>query len=444
VNSSKTEPDNSSSLTAYAKPAGTTFLVWAAYLLLGIVSLLMVSDFLLRGIFLAFEPGRTDFSEIYASAWLWRNGQNFYDPALATLTQQRLIGVSVPMAPIYPPSTFVLMSPFTLLPWRFANLVWLVLGFVGIGATIVLLWRLCVCDKWGLSMMAFGTFLLSFDPLHQAFHLGNVALLVVPLTLWAILLAERQEELLAGLGVGIAACLKPQIGIWVLVYYILRGRWRIFVSAIVVAAAFCAILLMRTGPSALFNEIPYYQANLRYWFDPGRPFSFTEGSFPYHVNMTQVILYPMLGSITATNVVARLLFAVGLSVWLFILWRARFQVPVALAIASLLALSFISMYHSVSDATVLTLALCWAVPHKSESWTSVKLATCFIFLLMMLPGHSALMRLSPHIAASITAAWWWKLFVARYFVWLLVSLNVALLVGMWEAQRNLFSGVESK
>jgi hypothetical protein len=119
-------------------------------------------------------------------------------------------------------------------------------------------------------------------------------------------------------------------------------------------------------------------------------------------------------------------------------------VPVALAIASLLALSFISMYHSVSDATVLTLALCWAVPQKSESWTSVKLATCFVFLLMMLPGHSALMRLSPHIAASITAAWWWKLFVARYFVWLLVSLNVALLVGLWEAQRNLFSGVESK
>ena len=55
---------------------------------------------------------------------------------------------------------------------------------------------------------------------------------------------------------------------------------------------------------------------------------------------------------------------------------------------------------------------------------------------MMLPGHSVLMRLSPHIAESITTTWWWNLFVARYFVWLLVALNVTLLFGLREAARN--------
>ena len=63
--------------------------------------------------------------------------------------------------------------------------------WAGVGATIFLLWRLGGSRPWDLWTMALVTFLLSFDPLHQAFHLGNVALLVVPLVFWAILLAEN-------------------------------------------------------------------------------------------------------------------------------------------------------------------------------------------------------------------------------------------------------------
>jgi len=145
-----------------------------AYLLLGAVALLMVSDFLLRGVVLAFEPSRTDFSELYTSAWLWRHGQNFYNSTLATDTQQRLVGVSVQAAPIYPPTAFVLVSPFTFLPWRWADFLWLLLGLAAVAATIFLLLRIRGDRAWNLRTMIFITFLLSFTPLHQAFHLGNV------------------------------------------------------------------------------------------------------------------------------------------------------------------------------------------------------------------------------------------------------------------------------
>ena len=154
------------------------------YLVLGLISLLMVADFVLRGIVPAFEPGKTDFSEPYTAASLWRDGQDPYNSALATAAQARLVGVSVQIAPIYPPTTFVIISPFTLLPWKWANLIWLSLGLGGVAATILLLLRLRPPPTaWGLETMAFITFLLSFDPLHQAFHLGNVALFVVPLSL---------------------------------------------------------------------------------------------------------------------------------------------------------------------------------------------------------------------------------------------------------------------
>jgi hypothetical protein len=260
-----------------------------------------------------------------------------------------------------------------------------------------------------------------------------VALIVVPLALWAILLAEREQDWRAGLSLGIAACLKPQIGFWVLLYYLLRGRKRVFFGALTACASVAAILLLRPAP--LFNGISDYRANLHYWFAPGRPFGFTEGAFPFHVNMIQVILYRLSLSVVAANLIAHILFVSGFALWILILWRARFRISVPLAISSLLALSFLSLYHSVSDATILTLALCWAVEER-QPWTQTKIVTCVLFLLLMLPGHSALMRLSPHIGSSITTAWWWNLFVARYFVWLLLALNVVLLIGLWESARS--------
>jgi hypothetical protein len=410
-----------------------------AYLLLSAVALLMVSDFVLRGVVPAFEPRVKDFSEIYTCAWLWRHGQNFCHSSLVEATRRQLVGASTQVAPIYPPTTFALISPFTFLTWGWANLVWLLLALAGVAATIFLLWRLGGSRAWSLGTMAFITFLLSFDPLHQAFHLGNVALLVVPLVLWAILFAERGQDWHAGLVVGFAITLKPQIAIWVLLYYLLQGRKRIFFGALAAGACGLAILLVR--PIQLFNAIPDYRANLHYWFAPGRPFGFTSGALPFHVNIIQIILYQLLHSVLASSLIAHTIFVSGLAIWILLLWRTNFRISAPLAISSLLALSFLSLYHSVSDATILTLALCWAIPGEHQPWTRIKIVTCVLFLLMMLPGHSALMRLSPHIGASITMAWWWNLFVARYFVWLLLALSVVLLFGLWDSAR---SGHESR
>jgi len=406
----------------------------AAMGVLAAISLLMLSDFVLRGVALAFEPARTDFSEVYVGAWLWRHGENFYDSALATATQQRLIGDSTVSATLYPPTTFALFAPFSYLSWGWANFIWLLIGLVGIGATIFLLWRLAGLKQWDLKAVIFVTFVLSFSPLHQAFHLGNMALLAVPLVLWGIWLAESAKYWTAGVVLGLATCLKPQIGIWVLLYYLLRGRWRLIVGAAVTGACAAALLLLH--PISISDAIAHYKANQWYWFAPGHPAGFTPGGFPYHVNMFQVILYQLVHSVTGANWIARVLFAAGVVIWLLILWRARFRVPVALAISSIVALSFVSMYHSVSDVTVLTLALCWAIPGRSESWTRARVAVCAIFLLMMLPGHSVLMRFSPQLPAAMTMSWWWSLFVARYFVWLLFALNVALLAGLWESGKS--------
>jgi hypothetical protein len=405
-----------------------------AILILAAISLLMLSDFVLRGVAVAFEPARTDFSEVYVGAWLWRHGGNFYDSALATATQQRLIGDSTVCATLYPPTAFALFALFSYLSWGWANFIWLLIGLVGIAATIFFLWKLGNFEELNVKTAVFVTFIFSFSPLHQAFHLGNMALLAVPLVLGGIWLAETERNWPAGVVLGLATCLKPQIGIWVLLYYLLRGRWRLIGGAAVMGLVAAGLLLLH--PIPVSDATTHYKANQWYWFAPGHPAGFTPGGFPYHVNMFQVILYQLVHSVSGANWIARGLFVAGIVAWLGIVWRTRFRVPVVLAISSLVALSFVSMYHSVSDVTVLTLALCWAIPAGSKAWARPGIAVCVIFFLMMLPGHSVLMRFSPRLPEAVTMSWWWSLFVARYFVWLLFALNVALLAGLWGAGKS--------
>jgi hypothetical protein len=398
------------------------------HLLLGLIALLMLADFVLRGIVPAFEGSKNDFSELYVGAWMWRHGQNFYDAPLAHAVGDQIANTKVNIVLIYPPTALVLIAPFTFLPWIWANVLWLILGLAGIAATIALLIRLAGLSLWDDRALALGTFLLAFDPLHQAFHLGNLALFVVPLCFLGIHLAENGSDFWSGLALALATALKPQLGIWVLGFYLLQLRKRVFLGALVPATGLALAFARYPVPWRVL--IASYRNNFSYWFAPGRLYGFTEGSLPFHVNDTQVIFYQFFHSVSAANVSARFLFLCGLILWAILVFKAHFRVYSPLALASLWTLSFLALYHSVSDATVLTLALCWVVRDLEWPMDTVKVAACIVFVLLMLPGHAALMRLSPYITSGIAESWWWKLFVARYFVWLLVGLNVVLLCAL--------------
>jgi hypothetical protein len=397
-------------------------------IVLALIALLMLADFVFRGIVPAFEGSKNDFAEIYVGAWMWRHGLNFYDASLAHVVGDQIADTRVNIVLIYPPTALVLVAPFTFLPWIWANVLWLILGLAGIAATIALSIRLAGLRLWDDRALVLGTFLLAFDPLHQAFHLGNLALFVVPLCFLGVYFEQNGNVFWSGLALGVATALKPQLGIWVLGFYLLQLRKRVLAGALVTAAGLAWAFVRYPVPWR--SLIASYRNNLWYWFAPGRLYGFTEGALPFHVNDTQVIFYQFFHSVREADVAAYFLFLCGLILWAIFVFRARFRVYTPLALACLWALSFLALYHSVSDATVLTLALCWALRDLEWPMEPARVATCLVFLLLMLPGHAALMRLSPHIGSGIAESWWWRLFVARYFVWLLVSLNVVLLFAL--------------
>ncbi len=383
----------------------------------------MLADFVFRGI-VPFVT-RNDFSEVYVGSWLWRHGQNFYDSDLTRNTATQLTGSHVNLVLIYPPTALMLMVPFSFLPWSLADTIWHVLGLAGIGITIFLLLRLGGFRLEDDRAWVLATFVLAFSPLHQAFHMGNVALAAVPLCLVGIYLAERKQDFTAGVILSTATALKPQIGLWVLLFYLIQFRKRFVLGALLPAAGLLGTMIHY--PIPVRTLISGYRHNLQYWFEPGRMIGFTEGAMPFHVNTSQAILYQLCHRVILTSVLAHSMFACGLVLWSYAVWRARFRVSVPLAISSLVALSFVSLYHSVSDVTILILALCWAYGEGQGPMTWSKRATCILFLLMMLPGHSVLIRSAPHLNSAVTESWWWKLLVARYFIWLLLGLNAVLL-----------------
>src|SRR5690348_16353585 len=139
------------------------------HILLGIVALLMMADFIFRGLVPALHSGKNDFTEIYTGAWLWRHGQNFYDPDLATQTSTLLTGAKNHIALVYPPTTLMLTAPLTFLSWRWASLIWFSSGLVAIAITCILLIRLSGFQFFEQRALLLATFVLAFDPLHQAF-----------------------------------------------------------------------------------------------------------------------------------------------------------------------------------------------------------------------------------------------------------------------------------
>lgn len=403
-------------------------------LILGVVAAVMVANDLTGAILPAFKPSKSDFSELYAASWLWRQGHNPYDPALATMAHQRVVGVSEDIFLVNVPTSLVLVAPFTFLPWGWANFVFLMLGVVGLAASIFAILRLRGSLSWGIGTAAVIVFILSFSPLRIAFQWGNIVLLVLPLSALTILLAEYKCDWQAGILLGLAFCLKPQIGIWIGIYYLARFRFKIVSSALAVSFPVAALFFL--------HPIPYrdlmvsYHANLQHWFTPGGLYGFTEGSVPFALLRTQGVFYNMTHNVAVSSWLAYCLFLICAGIWGILIWCAGARLPSSLAIATLITASFLSFYHSIPDVSLLVIVLSDAFPASLRDWTRIQKLLCILLFLMMLPQRSIFVFFAHHLSASIIRSWWWDLFLTRNMVWLLLGLSVVLILRMHEAQEK--------
>jgi hypothetical protein len=395
------------------------------------LALLMLAGLIDRGIVPAISGKKSDasasndFAGPWIGAWMWRHDQNPYDVALTSAVGRRFLNNDRPVVLIYPATSCMLLSPFTLLSWKTANFVWSLLGVVGLAAIALSLlslgrFRFEDIRGWFLVLIVF-----SLTPFRAGVLVENPAIVCIALCLAAIYLASVERDTVSGMVLAMATALKPNLCIWILAFYLLRRRWRLSLSCIISGIVMTSVTLARLSISP-FRLLANYTQNIQETLGPGGSNAFSTGN-PLGLLNLQVVFHPMVGG--AASLLAYLVFAIGLGIWFWAVLRNP-SCPEALALGSLLALSFLPIYHRVYDIGILTLTLCWALGRASEPFGLLRRTTVILMLLFLIPERTFGAFSMAYLPATVRSTMWWSMIVLPHSVWILLLLNIVLLCAL--------------
>jgi hypothetical protein len=182
-----------------------------------------------------------------------------------------------PEWPVYPPSTFLLLLPFSLLPWSALSVVWMLLCFgFSCAAYIALLLRFRAYRDL-LSILPFAI-LLADGSIGWAVELGQPVLIAASfLTLAVIALESSSMPITGGVLLAVSLCLKPQGAYLAGAYFLLRASTRLpaLAAYLFTAAAAAAGTLLFYFRLSSFAYLTHLSANLKLALQPGRDADFS-------------------------------------------------------------------------------------------------------------------------------------------------------------------------
>jgi hypothetical protein len=336
----------------------------------------------------------------------------------------------------YPLTCLLLLIPLAALPWPVAHLTWLVITSCLILAVIGSLLSLLTAHRFGRNdwrAYVFAASVLALAPLHTGVAAGSIVVSTVALCGIALSQEQRGNGTYAGILFGMAVCLKPQIGLPFLAYYILRRRWRLsaIAAGVVLAAAMFAILRLAISGTPWVQN---YRMDNNVLLVTGILADFTERNpLRFGLINLQVLFYAILHSTVAATAFACALSVLLFGIWLWLLLRNGLSNHDALlAISSLAVLSLFPVYHRLYDAFLLIFPLCWGLREFSGPRTKPARAALLLMIPFLLPGGSVLEQLqrTGKIPDSIARSWYWICIVMPHDIWLLLLLSFVLLGAM--------------
>jgi hypothetical protein len=306
-----------------------------------------------------------DFVPVYTGARCLLHGCNPYDTA--QLEQQFFQGGGHPSelpswqidVPVYPPSTFLALSPLAVLPFPVARLVWLLLnGSLFIVATGLIV-GLCPRPQIWLATILASTFLLTSAIL---LVLAQPALFAISLVVIASYLFLRGRLLpLGALAFMLSLAVKPQIGGLILLYLLVqRIHWRYAAVAMLGALAFLlsASFILQHHPRSA-DWATTLRGNLSATLSPGgsadpRPAN-QQAIGDINLQALTSVFFPEAKQFNAAAYVVFLaLFALSITA---IARTAATRETHLLALAALAILSLTPVYHRFYDSRLLLLTI---------------------------------------------------------------------------------------
>jgi len=271
---------------------------------------------------------------------------------------------------VYPPTAFIFITPFTVLPWGPAHLLWIALTAAVFILAAFLIWKLAIYHSPGVFLILICFLLANSEAI---FATGNTAGIAVGLCVVAVWCFLEKRFVPAGiLCLAVSLAIKPHDAGLVWLYFLLAGgvyRKRALQTFVVVAAlSLPAILwISHIAPHWIgeLNSNLVAQSAPGGACDPG-PNTPNSGSGPSMIINLQSAVYIFRDNPRIYNPVSYLACGLLMLIWLVRTLRARFtQRGAWLALAAIVPLTILVTYHRPYDAKLLLLtipacALLWA------------------------------------------------------------------------------------
>ncbi len=256
----------------------------------------------------------------------------------------------------YPPGALAVFYPLRSLSPHTAAVLNLLLGLVLCGTAVWMLGCSLAETRREPRRFLLIVMALLWAPLLAGLHSDNVSVPLIGLLLMLCSDELLQTTWLTGLLLGLTLAVKPQLGIFFLVFLAVRRRWVALAIAVSVAVS-----LTLCGVRLIGHVEPRWMADYletqRFFNGPGQwaDVSYSEPRRYLLLNL-QVALYPWLRSVPASRYLGMAVAGVLVAVWLAIDRRARLRND-RLALAALLPIALVGIYHLYYDGALLLLCL---------------------------------------------------------------------------------------
>ncbi len=178
----------------------------------------------------------------------------FYDGARAWVDGTHQIG-SRSLA-LYPPFTFPLLSPLTLLSLDQA-----VIAFILINLALTAIVVRQVIKLWGedwsiRTQMLFAAMMISWAPWRVTIRNGQISLIILALLLGAIAARRKNRPFLAGALLGLTLA-KYTMTFPFFLYFAWKKEWKIILASVLLPAALMEVYALRMGTTIIHSSIDY-------------------------------------------------------------------------------------------------------------------------------------------------------------------------------------------
>ena len=199
-----------------------------------------------------------DFAHYYTYAYLMGQGLNPFDPQAVAMVDDVLKIRRAGAAANYPPLFYLLMQPWTWMPFHVSAFVWTIVGQVSLFAAVGLcLWHRTTPNPLQLTAALFVA--LNYQPAMENAALGQanaLLFLLVTLAWWGL---RSGHHWLTACLIGIAPHIKIQYGLLILLLWVMRHR-AVSVRAAVVAGLGVVVGTLVLGETHYLDYLRYLAA----------------------------------------------------------------------------------------------------------------------------------------------------------------------------------------